>query len=333
MVMRRHGILPDPVDRLEAGLHISMPGLVTASFLEQVSSVMPLPERAYDLPTRSVHVHGTDLHYFEFGSGEPVVFVHGSIGDYRTWSNQFEPFSARYKVIAYSRRYHYPNPWVGDGTDYTTRRHADDLSAFIEAIDLGPVHLIGQSTGATIATLCASSTPELIHTLTVNEPDIIPWLLEMDGGQEQFDELVARVDMPSSKAMAEGNFELCMKTFVDGVVGTGTFDSLSSEMRAVILDNVPELKAEFLSAASYYSPFTEQDAKRIAVPTLLVEGEASLPLYLRISARLGQVLPNARRVTIPGAPHAAHTIAPDAFNHAVLAFLSRHPLSRRGQDR
>jgi pimeloyl-ACP methyl ester carboxylesterase len=111
------------------------------------------------------------------------------------------------------------------------------------------------------------------------------------------------------------------------VLGTGTYESLSSEMRSVNLDNVPELKAEFLSAARFYSPFSEHDAKRIVAPTLLVEGEASLPMYLRISARLGEVLPNAKRVTIPGAPHAAQVIAPDAFNRIVLDFLSRHPIS------
>lgn len=312
--------------RLESGLQISMPGLVTASFLEQVASVMPLPERPHDLPTNSLSVNGTDLHYFEFGAGEPVVFVHGSISDYRTWSYQFEPFSAHYRVIAYSRRYHYPNPWVGDGTDYTTRRHADDLSAFIQALDCGPVHLIGQSAGAVIATLCASSTPPLVHTLTINEPDIIPWLLEMEGGRDEFDRFVARVDVPASQALAEGKYELCMKIYVDGVLGEGTFDSLSSERRSVTLDNIPELRAEFLSAKNFYSPFTEKDAQGISAPALLVEGEASLPMYLRISAKLYGVLRKAECVRIPGAPHAAHVLTPDAFNHAVLDFLKRHPI-------
>ena len=76
------------------GLYISMPGLVTGSFLEQVAnSGQQLPEKAYDLPTKTVEANGAEFHYFEFGEGEPVVFVHGSIGDYRTWGYQFEAFS------------------------------------------------------------------------------------------------------------------------------------------------------------------------------------------------------------------------------------------------
>jgi non-heme chloroperoxidase len=131
------------------GLYISMPGLVTASFLDQIAMAQPLPERQYDLPTKRAQVDGAELHYFEFGEGEPVVFVHGSIGDYRTWGYQFEPFSASYKVISYSRRYHYPNAWTGDGSDYTTGLHTDDLAAFIKSIGLGPAHadFLGQSEG------------------------------------------------------------------------------------------------------------------------------------------------------------------------------------------
>ena len=153
------------------GLYISMPGLVTVSFLDEIAKVAPLPERENDLPTKRAAVNGAELHYFEFGEGEPVVFVHGSIGDYRTWGYQFEAFSQNYKVISYSRRYHYPNVWTGDGLDYSTDLHTDDLVAFIKALGLGPAHIVGQSSGATIAAQCASRYPEVTRSLVANEPD------------------------------------------------------------------------------------------------------------------------------------------------------------------
>ena len=56
-----------------------------------------------------LRVNGVDLHYLEIGKGVPVIFVHGGLDDYRMWDAQLEPFSQQYRVIAYSRRYNYPN--------------------------------------------------------------------------------------------------------------------------------------------------------------------------------------------------------------------------------
>ena len=130
-------------------LYIQMPGLVTGTLLEQIAHTQgDGSDGAFDLPTKRANVGGTELSYFEIGEGEPVVFVHGSIGDYRTWGYQFEAFAQRYRVISYSRRYHYPNTWVGDGMDYSSALHAEDLAGFIRALGFGPAHLIGQSYGA-----------------------------------------------------------------------------------------------------------------------------------------------------------------------------------------
>ena len=54
-------------------------------------------------------VNGARLAYTDAGRGEPLIFVHGSLEDLRIWRRQVELFSARYRVIAYSRRYHHPN--------------------------------------------------------------------------------------------------------------------------------------------------------------------------------------------------------------------------------
>jgi len=307
------------------GLHISMPGLVTGGFLEQLASQgQQLPERPYDLPTKTVQANGTELHYFEFGQGEPVVFVHGSIGDYRPWGNQLEPFSTSYQVISYSRRYHYPNAWTGDGSDYSTHLHASDLAAFIQALGLGPAHIVGQSTGATIAAYCASRHPEVTRTLTVNEPDHAPWLLEIEGGKAALAEYLANVDQPAAKALAAGDAERAIELFVDGVLGNGTYESLTPEMRIVCLDNVPELKAEFKCSQIYYSPFSFTDARRIVAPTLLVEGGASLPLFGLIADKFAECVPSIERVTVKDAPHAVHVVAPEHFSEVVLDFLDRN---------
>ena len=94
-----------------------------------------------------------------------MVLVHGTLEDYRTWDGQLEAFSKGYRLISYSRRYHYPNEWPKDATDFSVTLHARDLAAFIKALNLPPVHLVGHSYGAFIALLVARDHPEVIRSL------------------------------------------------------------------------------------------------------------------------------------------------------------------------
>ena len=94
---------------------------------------------------KSVFVEGDSLHYIEKGQGDLVVFVHGTLGDYRTWGQQIDTFADKYRVISYSRRYAYPNQKIADDSaDYSVARHTKDLVAFLKAIGGDPAHLIGQ---------------------------------------------------------------------------------------------------------------------------------------------------------------------------------------------
>src|SRR5882762_740528 len=65
----------------------------------------PAPQRK----TRTITVEGMSFGYVDLGSGPPVILVHGSMSDYREWSPQMEALAKHHRVIAYSRRYHWPN--------------------------------------------------------------------------------------------------------------------------------------------------------------------------------------------------------------------------------
>ena len=41
---------------------------------------------------KSVFINGDSIYYIDIGKGEPVVFVHGAVGDYRTWGAQMDNF-------------------------------------------------------------------------------------------------------------------------------------------------------------------------------------------------------------------------------------------------
>jgi pimeloyl-ACP methyl ester carboxylesterase len=116
-----------------------------------------------------IETNGTKLEYIEKGQGTPVVFVHGSLNDLRSWNLQMEPFSKLYRAIAYSRRYHYPNAGPGDSSDYSVNLHADDLASFIRGLRLQRTHIVGSSYGAYVALVLATKNPELVRSLTTGE--------------------------------------------------------------------------------------------------------------------------------------------------------------------
>jgi pimeloyl-ACP methyl ester carboxylesterase len=91
--------------------------------------------------------NGIVLHYAEQGQGAPVLFVHGSLSDYSYWSDEVAAFSKRYRAIAYSRRYNYPNKNPAR-PGYSAITDSDDLAAFIRTMHLGKVYIIGHSYGA-----------------------------------------------------------------------------------------------------------------------------------------------------------------------------------------
>ena len=107
---------------------------------------LPLPA---DLKT--AEIEGVRLAYRERGSGEPVVFVHPSLSDLSVWDRQLEPIGERYRAIAYSRRYAWPNEDLPPGAKDTMQPHVEDLLAFLRGRGLsnasggqlvGRVHLL-----------------------------------------------------------------------------------------------------------------------------------------------------------------------------------------------
>ncbi len=56
------------------------------------------------MSTGFVSVGRYKLHYFEEGSGFPLVLIHGLAGDHAAWKPQSEQFRGRHRVIAFDNR-------------------------------------------------------------------------------------------------------------------------------------------------------------------------------------------------------------------------------------
>ncbi|MCA1615127.1 MAG: alpha/beta hydrolase [Acidobacteria bacterium] len=273
-------------------------------------------------PTK-VRVGGVELHYVERGRGEPLVLLHGGQGDYRSWAPQMEEFSRSYRVIAYSRRYNYPNDNPLAESYRSAYTDADDLAAFIRHLKLGRVHLVGTSAGALAALVLATKRPEMVRSMVLAEPPVHRWAKDDPDGEALYREFMAAIWEPAAAAFKSGDDEAAMRVLVDGFGGAGRFDRLAPGARAVAMQNSRFFKA----ATASDDPFPDlpkEKVRRLRAPALIVTGENTLRLHKFVNDELARLLPRAGRVTIPGAGHGSARENPRAFNEAVLTFLAEH---------
>lgn len=274
------------------------------------------------IEAKRIVINAAELRYIEQGSGVPVVFVHGSLTDFRTWAFQMEPFSKSYHAIAISRRYHYPNEFLDVGWDYSAINHAEDLEAFIEKLGIAPVHIVGHSYGAFACAILTAQYPELIRSLVLCEPPILSLLDAVPGGKSIVSKFMDQVWKPAEEAFRNGDLKQGVKIFIDGIQGEGSFDKLPSIAVDTIMDNALAMMAQ-ATAINQYPIFTCQDARKIKKPVLLVAGANSHKMLHAILEELKRCLPNSKTVTIPNASHNMYAANPYVFNEEVLDFLAK----------
>jgi pimeloyl-ACP methyl ester carboxylesterase len=277
------------------------------------------------LQAKTTHVNDTHVAYVEQGTGDPVVFVHGSLGDYRSWGLQLAPFAERYQVVAYSRRYHWPNAEPGDGALYAAAQHAADLGTLIETLGLAPAHVVGSSYGAMTALTLAVQRPDAVRSLVLGEPPLLPWLTGRPGGPALLNTFMTTAFEPAAHAFERGDAEAGVQLFIDGVLGAGAFDRLPSTVRSAMLENAASMRAETTTPPErYFSAVSPEDVRRLRMPVFLVQGQLSPAMFGLITEELARCLPDAERVTIPAASHSIHSMNPQMYNEMVLAFLANH---------
>ena len=155
--------------------------------------------------------NGVELSYIERGAGVPVIFVHGGLEDCTMWKDQVQAFGETYHAIAHSRRYNFPN------TNELRPNHsaavdAEDLADLMQKLNLGKSHIVGFSYGGCSALFLAVKHPELVRTLTLTEPALIPWLNNLSApctaeGKAVLADYTKRLLEPAGEAYRKGDSE------------------------------------------------------------------------------------------------------------------------------
>ena len=217
---------------------------------------------------QTLHVNGYDMAYLEVGQGPPLVCVHGTLGDFRTWSAVFGPLSKERRVISVSLRHFFPEHWDGIGNDYLMAQHVADVIGFIEKLDTGPVDLMGHSRGGHIAFRVAEQRPELLRRLILAEP----------GGELDRSLDPAAAPGPSPRAariavsagkITDGDIDGGLMIFFDTIEGEGAWARLPAAPRQQLRDNALTLIGQ---VGENRQPFTRAGAQSLSMPTLFIGG-------------------------------------------------------------
>jgi pimeloyl-ACP methyl ester carboxylesterase len=256
-----------------------------------------------------INVNDVRLFYEETGMGEPLVLVHGGFSDHRNFQAVVPGLAESFRVVAYDRRGHSrserPAP-LG-----TRRDQEDDLAALIEALDLGPAHVVGTSFGSAIALGLAARRPELVRSLTAHEP-------ALPGLAASGEAVLARIQGALARVQ-RGDAEGGTREFLEGVaLGPGGWAQLPEAIRALMVGNAPAVLEE--QRDPRWDDVDRRALSALDVPVLLTQGARSPEWFAEVVAALRALIGSAPIHRYPDAGHSPHITHPQEYVAAVTAF-------------
>jgi len=252
-----------------------------------------------------VQANGINIHYEEYGDDVPLILLHGGTSTLAEWQAHIPSFAPHFHIYALDSRAHGKTDNPAGRLSY--RMMADDVAAFIKALDIPRPLVCGYSDGGQIALELALHHPGLTRALVVGAAwykfseayvnGLKGWGFERPG-EFDFD----RVQATSPQ-------------FVE-MWKTQHFREDDPDYWKSLLLQISEL---WLTPLNY----TEADFKQVSDPVLIVIGDRDGMIPLEDAIEMYQMIPNAELAVLPNADHLGVVMNPETFIHIVLEFLMR----------
>jgi 3-oxoadipate enol-lactonase len=257
-----------------------------------------------------IGIDDTTIYYERAGHGPAILFVHGSFGDADAWTDQAARLSDRHTTVRYDRRGH-SRSHRGDAS-ISHARHADDIVALIEALDLAPCLLVGSSLGAAISVDVATRHSALLRGAVLSEPPLFS--LDADAGAAVMGRVAPRID----EALAAGGPTAAVDAFMS-LVCPGLWSIIDDNRKADYRANAAIGLSDLHSQSLVLTP---AHLATVSIPTLVLAGGVSHPSFRSVARRLAAALPDARFVEIAGSGHVTYAERPADFANAVRVFAA-----------
>jgi pimeloyl-ACP methyl ester carboxylesterase len=288
--------------------------LLLTHFSGAAGAVVKVMERAV--------VDGLELAFELRGSGEPVVLIHWGVS--ATWAEPLldEPaLRDRYRILSYHRGgFGGSSPIEGP---VTMADHARHCLLLMRRLGIERAHVVGHSSSVAVALQLALDAAEAVQTVVSMDAARPAPPTELQAAfRHEFVE-------PAVERYRAGDTEGAVDTFFRGVFGPDYRSPLERGLPGAFDQAVVDADAFFtqeLPALWQHWSFTEEDARRITRPVLVVVGEKSAPTFPERAALLLSWLPNAEPFELPGATHLLHAQNPRGMAEGLASFFARHPI-------
>lgn len=236
------------------------------------------------------------------GDAPPIVFLHGVGSDKSVWRRQLGHFGASRRAVAVD----YPGYGESALRDGASRDdYAAAILAAMDALGIGAAHVCGLSLGGVIAIAMHHAAPGRCASLILADS----FAVHPDGQGIRDRSLAASSDM---RAFAEQRAPM--------LLGPDAPAALTAEVTETMAGIDPAAFALGVEAVWLADQRDRVDA--IAVPTLVMVGDADKVTPPELSADLAHAIPGARLEVIAGAGHIANIDKPAEFNRLVEHFIA-----------
>jgi pimeloyl-ACP methyl ester carboxylesterase len=263
----------------------------------------------------SLAVNGIILKYRSFGSGPPLILIHGLACGRRMWVRQLGILSRHFRVVAYDQRGHGLSSAPDDPACYSPQLLALDLVGLLDHLQIEQAHIVGFSLGGGPALALAAAQPNRVRSLVLADvgagsenPWRSQWLAHRWCSMAQQSSAILYEDMLRHEFY---------KTYANANARAGF------HMRALIaatpLVGLTHTLAQVV--AKRPSLFRQTALLRsIAAPTLVLRGQHDISC-LRSSRLLAKTIPGAHELSVAGAGHMLPLERPMAFNRTIMEFV------------
>ena len=248
-------------------------------------------------------------------TGLPMLLLHGSHGSSRWW----EPFLAllpeEIYAIAPDQRGHGRSEQRDDG--YAIEAQADDLHAFVAALDLHQIDLVSHSSGAAIAMEFALAHPELLSTLVLVDP------VPAEGVFTPVDTFDLLEQMRTDRALHAAAIAALMVSFdhedrPDNRENHAFFAQLVDDAQAM----APAAFTAMASALGRWNRFA--DVQRLTLPTLICWGDRDTIVDRDATTRTFIAIPGANNLEVlRGCGHSPMIEAPLVLAERIVDFITQ----------